>query len=623
MIIKKNINQTYIYSFIFILLTAWFFFINYGNVIFDYSYRHNTIYFPVDYNLANLKKNPFSQAEYDWGWSNARWLGAIIESEVIYPNINNIYQLKIAKIIGISINIFCSFIFFHFLRKINISNYKSFIVSASIFSLPGFLYFNHIGAITSHITYLFAVITGYFLYFSQSFKMYILLLIIFLMSLSIYSPIIFIILIFPASAILFSEKNVELIDDVKVFKKFFYFVITSLIIFFFFKTFLLKLLYEIYHNKEILEYYIFFENDHINYNTNTDFTGKFIILVLFKIFLFFTVWLKSDFNFWNIYSFWLPVLLFLIFYIYFLKKNKIRFIFLNNEKNLFSINIDKYSFRNSLNKKFFLTLGLYLFPVLMWLPFETTLIVYRNTSGTSAIALLLLMFIINNLYKKKINTFIFGSIFLVSTIISFSNVYFNAKSSFLEFNFAKNELKKINQDTKHIHVIQPKVGFSYLGFKSLNEEFNRPSILTWQENSRYINSALRDTSIPRVKEIVLHDCKTKAHNINKLNFPYYKIEFPNKWDIEKCLQGLKKNWILITFSHPHAYVDNKINNHSHLDRRSRYSDLVKGLNLETLSKEIKDVTIVIDFNKINVKNNNKDIKKKNGVVEYLRSLAEN
>ena len=68
MIIKKNINQTYIYSFIFILLTAWFFFINYGNVIFDYSYRNNTIYFPVDYNLANLKKNPFSQAEYDWGW---------------------------------------------------------------------------------------------------------------------------------------------------------------------------------------------------------------------------------------------------------------------------------------------------------------------------------------------------------------------------------------------------------------------------------------------------------------------------------------------------------------------------------------------------------------------------
>ena len=30
--------------------------------------RNNTIYFPVDYNLANLKKNPFSQAEYDWGW---------------------------------------------------------------------------------------------------------------------------------------------------------------------------------------------------------------------------------------------------------------------------------------------------------------------------------------------------------------------------------------------------------------------------------------------------------------------------------------------------------------------------------------------------------------------------
>jgi hypothetical protein len=623
MIDKQNLGQAYIYFFIFILLSLCFFFINYGNLVFDYSYRNNTIYFPIDYDFANLKENPFSQAEYDWGWSNARWLGAIIESKIIYPNINSIYQLKIAKIIGIVINIVSSFIFFIFLKKINVSAYKSFVISVGIFTLPGFLYFNHIGTLTSHITYLFVIITGYFLYFCQSFKIYFILLILFLLCISIYSPAIFIILIFPASAILISEKNEKIINDTIIFKKFFYFIVAGLLIFYVFKTFFIKSFYEMYHGKEIVEFYNFFTNEHINYNTNTKFTGQFIILVLFKIFLFFTDWLKSDFNFWNIYASWLPVLLVAILYIYLLKKNNIKFFFFNNNENLLSININKNSFKRLFVRKVFLGFGIYLIPVVFWLPFQTTLTVFRNTFSTSAVVLLLLIFIINNLFKDKINIFIFTSIFLISTVFSFINVYNNARSSFLEFDFAKNELNKINKNTKHIHVIHPKVGFSYLGFKSFNEEFNRPSILTWQENSRYINSALIESSISKVRKVNLHDCETKAYNNNKLSFPYYKIAFPTQWDLGKCLRDLKKNWILITFSHPHTYVDNKINNQSHLDRRSRYSDLTKGLNLETLTKEVKDITLFIDFNKIYVKENNKDIEKKKGLIEYLRSFAEN
>ena len=164
---NKKLLNFFVFFLLFLLL---FFFINYGNIFYDSAYRNNTIYFPVNYNFSDLKENPFSQVEYDWGWSNSRWLGAIIESKLIYPNINNIYELKVAKIIGIIINIISAFIFFNFLKKINISNYKSFVISACTFSLPGFLYFNFIGTLTSHITYFFVVIIGYALYFSKTLK---------------------------------------------------------------------------------------------------------------------------------------------------------------------------------------------------------------------------------------------------------------------------------------------------------------------------------------------------------------------------------------------------------------------------------------------------------------------
>ena len=296
---------------------------------------------------------------------------------------------------------------------------------------------------------------------------------------------------------------------------------------------------------------------------------------------------------------------------------------MKNNNDTFSINLNKNSLYNPLINKILLTLGLYSIPIVAWLPFQTTLIVFRNTFSTSAIILLLLFFFINNLFKSKKNTFLFFILFLFSTVLSFINVHNNAKSSFLEFNFTKKQLAKINEDTKHIHIIHPPVGYSYLGFKSFNEEFNRPSVLTWQENSRFINSALLDISNIKNKKIVLHDCETIAKQENKLPFPFYKTAFPTNWDLKNCIKKLKKNWVLITFFHPHNYVDKSLNNHSHLNRQARYSDLVRGLNLSKFSNEDIKNTLVIDYNQIYSKKNDRKIEKKDGLIEYLRSFVQN
>ena len=76
---KYLINRFIDFSLIILII----FIANFSSLYFEQAYRNNTIYFPVDYGY-DIKNNPFSQAEYAWGWSNGRWLGAIIESEFFW-----------------------------------------------------------------------------------------------------------------------------------------------------------------------------------------------------------------------------------------------------------------------------------------------------------------------------------------------------------------------------------------------------------------------------------------------------------------------------------------------------------------------------------------------------------
>ena len=143
----KNNKLLFFFAF-FLLFLLWFYSINLGSILFETVYRDNTIYFPVDYNYQNLKENPFSQVQYDWGWSNARWFGALLESFFTFKKINTLQDLQNSKIIGIFINCLAAIIFFYFAHKINQDVFLNLVVSLGIFSLPAFLYWNFMGGLT-------------------------------------------------------------------------------------------------------------------------------------------------------------------------------------------------------------------------------------------------------------------------------------------------------------------------------------------------------------------------------------------------------------------------------------------------------------------------------------------
>ena len=120
------------------------------------------------------------------------------------------------------------------------------------------------------------------------------------------------------------------------FLKNFYFILISLLFFLFLKLFLLSF-YELYHG-EIAEFYNFFQNEHIiiiiiqilpeNFNFNF-FLNFFISYNLAKIRFQFRIYMilvtGADISF----------------YLYFLKANKIKFIFMKNNNDTFSINLNK------------------------------------------------------------------------------------------------------------------------------------------------------------------------------------------------------------------------------------------------------------------------------------------
>jgi hypothetical protein len=130
---------------------------------------------------------------------------------------------------------------------------------------------------------------------------------------------------------------------------------------------------------------------------------------------------------------------------------------------------------------------------------------------------ILFFYIIFDLNKKVFLSSKIFLIFILTVVIlnSTFNQYQNTKNASLEFVYIKESLQKIESGKNHIHIILPEVGYSYTGLTSINEEFNRPSVLSWQEMSRYINSVFVgiNGSWSDVK-IIVDDCKTTAGKLN-------------------------------------------------------------------------------------------------------------
>ena len=607
----KNNKLLFFFAF-FLLFLLWVYSINLGSILFETVYRDNTIYFPVDYNYQNLKENPFSQVQYDWGWSNARWFGALLESFFTFKKINTLQDLQNSKIIGIFINCLAAIIFFYFAHKINQDVFLNLVVSLGIFSLPAFLYWNFMGGFNQQFTLILVMVLGYSLCKTNNKILILFLYLVSFLCLSSYSPLIFFILIYPSYILLFDRYDKY--NKKLIFKKFFFFIIISCFSFLIFKTFFVETLYNFFH-KDLLQIYPYIENTHPNYNTNTDFTSQAIILIFFKIFLFITLWFKSDLNLWNIYMSWLPLIILIIILFFMKRKNNIEFFKVSNDENDFSIRFIKKNILNIKYKQVMYVFILYLLPVLAWLPLGSTLVVYRATVSTAAILYLFYIYILCEVAFPNFKKFLLFFLLLLSFSLSFHSSYQNAKNANIEFKFVKNKLSNEENEINHIHIVQPEVGYGYNGYPSINEEFNRPSMLTWQENSRYINSAIKE--INKVNYIP-HDCYTKVYDLDGYKFPIYKVAFPTKWDLNYCINNLKDNWVLVTFSHPHKYVNDGINNHSHLKRRSRYQDLTFGLDIKALKNYELEKTLIIDLNEIQPKK--EMIKKSIGVVPKIRSL---
>ena len=608
---NKNNKILFFFSY-FVLFIIWFYSINLGTILFETVYRDNTIYFPVDYNYLNLKDNPFSQVQYDWGWSNARWFGAILESFFTYKKINSLQDLQTSKLFGIFINCLSAMIFFYFTEKINRDTFLNITVSLGIFSLPAFLYWNFLGGFNQHFTLVVVMMLGYMLFRTENKILIFFLFLISFLCLSSYTPLIFLILIYPSYIILFDKNNNY--NKKLIFRKFFFFIIVSCLSFLIFKTFFVETIYDFFH-KDLLEIYPYFENTHPNYNTNTDFTSQAVILIFFKLFLYITIWFKSDLNLWNIYISWLPLIILFAILFFIKRKNKTKFLKISNDDNNFTIQVLKNNLFGVKFKQSMYVLILYLLPVLAWLPLGSTLIVYRATVSTAAMLYLFYIYIICEEAFPNIKKYFLFILLAVSFLFSFQSSFQNAKNASIEFEYVKKKLFEVEKEINHIHIVHPEVGYGYNGYPSINEEFNRPSMLTWQENSRYINSAIKE--INKINYIP-HDCYTKVYDLDGYKFPIYKVAFPTKWDLNYCINNLKDNWVLVTFSHPHKYVNDGINNHSHLKRRSRYQDLTFGLDIKKLKNHELEKTLIIDLNEIQPKK--EMIKKSIGVVPKIRSL---
>ena len=570
---KKNFtNQSnFIYYCLIFFITL---VINFSCLYFEYVYRNQTIYFPVSYGFSTLKDNPFSQAEYLWGWSNGRWFGALLESYIFFPLINSLFDLKISTFIGIFFTSICSIIFFKFLLKSELNKIENLSISIGIFTLPGFLYFNFMGAINSQLTLILTMISGYILFDKNIFTKKINLATaigLFFLAASNYTPAIFLIAIYPVSYFFFFNNNSQ--ETKKQFFKYLFFIILNLFLFYIFKTFLISVLYDLLHFK-FLNIYSFFKNEHQQYSTELIINLYAIKNTFYKIYLIFTQWIINDLNIWNIYPNFLTTFLSIIFFLFFQKK------LLNNYKK----------------KYFYYSLILYLLPIIIWLPFKTNLITYRGSIGTASIVVILFFYIIFDLNKKVFLSSKIFLIFILTVIIlnSSFNQYQNTKNASLEFVYIKESLQKIESGKNHIHIILPEVGYSYTGLTSINEEFNRPSVLSWQEMSRYINSAFVgiNGSWSDVK-IIVDDCKTTVGKLNDKKFIYYNIEFPSKWDIPQCLKKLKANSILITWSYPYSLDQKK------LRFRQRYTDLSEGMLINNIN--ISSNTLIIDMNDLNKK----------------------
>jgi hypothetical protein len=430
------------------------------------------------------------------------------------------------------------------------------------------------GAINSQLTLILIMISGYILFNKNIFTKKINLAIaigLFFLAASNYTPAIFLIAIYPVSYFFFFNNNSQ--ETKKQFLKYLFFIILNLFLFYIFKTFLISVLYDLLHLK-FLNIYSFFKNEHQQYSTELIINLNVIKNTFYKIYLIFTQWIINDLNIWNIYPNFLTTFLSIIFFIFFQKK------LLNNYKK----------------KYFYYSLILYILPMIIWLPFKTNLITYRGSIGTTSIVVILFFYIIFDLNKKVFLSSKIFLIFILTVIIlnSSFNQYQNTKNASLEFVYIKESLQKIGSGKNHIHIILPEVGYSYTGLTSINEEFNRPSVLSWQEMSRYINSVFVSIngSWSDVK-IIVDDCKTTADKLNDKKFIYYNIEFPSKWDVTQCLKKLKANSILITWSYPYSLNQKK------LRFRQRYADLSEGMLINNIN--ISSNTLIIDMNDLNKK----------------------
>lgn len=288
-----------------------YYLINYPLISFDYVYRDATVYFPLDYGY-DIKYLLYSSPQYQWLWSLARIFGAYLEfliSQFVFTE----KDLDLFKNIAFCINISSGAVLIFYLNNFKINFYYKILIVFSIFLLPGFLYINHISTISSHVTVLLTMISG-FLISSSIIKNKIIPLIFgilfYICAITSHTPFSFLILIFPFFFNIYDNGSYK--NKVNFNKKFILFFIISIILFFILRKFLIEDIYNFFH-QDYLEDYKFFKNTHHLYSL--ELTKVNLKLIFYKIYLVFLYWIPINLNLWNIYTshiFFIVIIIFML-----------------------------------------------------------------------------------------------------------------------------------------------------------------------------------------------------------------------------------------------------------------------------------------------------------------------
>lgn len=588
-----------------LIVIALYYIINYPLISFDYVYRDATIYFPLDHGY-DIKYLLYSSPQYQWLWSLARIFGAYLEF-IISQFIFTEKDLDLFKNIAFFINISSGAVLFLYLNYFKINFYFKILIVFSIFLLPGFLYINHVSTISSHVTVLLSMLSGYLISVSIIKKKIIQLTIgvlLYTCAITSHTPFSFLILIFPFLYNIYYEGDYKTKVNFNI--KFIFFFFISLILFFVLRKFLIDDIYNFLH-QDYLEDYKFFKNTHHLYAL--DLTKLNLNLIFSKIYLLIFYWIPINFNLWNIYTSNTICILIILFILRNLIKNNINKF--NKKKILNSFNLkaliniiyylksntlkklrDIYFYsknKDILKKNTFLYLNLFYYgiPISLWFLISTTLISHRSLISTTVFFCIFILYYVSKLIKNNYKSYFYIIFLIIISINAFQINFYNAKNNSLEFHFIKNALTKIDEKVSHIHLILPvNNGKGFNNKKSIFEEFNRNSSITWQEYSRFFNMVAKSTK----SKYIFTDCYTKIEE--KDNYHAIDLQFPYEWDLQKCTKELNENEILLTWSFPFSvYHMNK-----NLSYYSKYVDMRETSKDEFLNYISWKNTMIVNYN---------------------------